>query len=58
MLIATATGPASPALIGCASSLDFHRVLAHTADMLKRVQIALAVVLVTLAGVVAWQGLR
>src|SRR5271169_2879978 len=52
------TGPARPAQIGSPSSLDFHRILAHTADMLKRVQVALAVVLVTLAGVIGWQGLR
>jgi len=32
--------------------------LAHTAAMRKRVHIALAVVLVMLAGLITWQGLR
>ena len=38
--------------------LDFHRIPAHNAAMPKRVQIALAVVLVMLAGVMVWQVLR
>jgi hypothetical protein len=58
VLIATGTGPASHALIGCASFLDFRCPPAHNSAMRKRVYIALAVVLVILAGVIAWQVLR
>ena len=53
------TGPARPALIGSAGNLlDFRRIPAHNATMRKRVHIALAVVLVMLAGVMVWQVLR
>jgi hypothetical protein len=38
--------------------LDFQPGRRHTPAMCKRVHIALAVVLVMLAGVSAWQGLR
>jgi hypothetical protein len=38
--------------------LDFHRIPAHNAAMRKRVQIALAVLLVVLVGAIVWQVLR
>jgi len=41
-----------------ASFLDFRRTQAHSTAMRKRVRIALAVWLVAIAGVVAWQALR
>jgi predicted metalloprotease with PDZ domain len=41
-----------------ATLLDFRRSTRHTAAMRKRVQIALAVLLVALAGLCAWQVLR
>ena len=57
--VVTARRGASPSAL--IASRNFSRFLpppAHTAAMLKRVQITLAVVLVTLAGVMGWQGLR
>ena len=41
-----------------ASSLDFHRIAAHTPAMRKRVQIALAILFVALVGVIVWRVLR
>jgi hypothetical protein len=52
-------GPTRPAWMGSALNLSrFPPPSVHNAAMIKQVQVAFTVLLVILAGVMVWQGLR